>query len=35
MIRNTIDNANNWKIGLQMLQDAYLGHYHSYDAMTP
>ena len=25
---------NNWKIGLQLLNDAYLGKYYNYDNMT-
>ena len=33
-IRKTIEHHNNWKIGLQLLHDAYLEKYRSYDGMT-
>ena len=34
VIRSTIEGQNNWKVGLQLLLDGYLGKYNNFDNMT-
>ena len=33
-IHNTIDNLNDWKVGLQLLYDSYRGEIKNYDRIT-